>query len=135
MFNKQGEIRQCNEGKYGFHLREYDHPEYTYFELEVPKHLETKDLEVNIDPHWVSVRVRGKLTQLRLNDEISVTDSKTERSQITGILKITMKKVTPQPFLTVTDETEDKKKEKQKKEQIKKECEEKERTTGLQLCA
>jgi protein TilB len=68
MYNKQGEIRQCNEEKYPFHLREYDHPEYSYFEVEVPEHMETKDLEINISPTWVSIRIRGKLTQLRLSE-------------------------------------------------------------------
>lgn len=58
-------------------MKEYDHPEYSYFELEVPKYMETKDLEVNVDPGWVSVRVKGKLTQLRLAEEIIVSETKT----------------------------------------------------------
>lgn len=32
-----GEPRVCNEGKYEFKLDEWDDPEFSYFELKVPK--------------------------------------------------------------------------------------------------
>lgn len=32
-----GEIRQCNEGKYRFKLREWDDADFTFFEIDVPK--------------------------------------------------------------------------------------------------
>ena len=41
MFRKDGDIRQCNEGKFSYQLKEYDDPDYSFFELEVPKHLDT----------------------------------------------------------------------------------------------
>lgn len=93
MFRPDGDIRQCNEGKYKFHLREWDDPDWTIFELEVPKFMDTSFLDVNLDPKWVSVRVKGKLTQLRLNEEIIVEQSDVKRSQTTGALVIKLKKL------------------------------------------
>lgn len=72
MTRPDGEIRQCNEGKYKFKLREWDDADYTFFEIEVPKYLDTSLLEVNLNPKYVSVRIKGKLTQLKLLDEIKV---------------------------------------------------------------
>jgi protein TilB len=65
MFNEKGEIRQCNEGRFKFQLKEFEDPEYTIFSLNVPKHLETSELTVNINPNWVSVRVKKQLVQLK----------------------------------------------------------------------
>lgn len=44
MYTNNGEIRQCNEGKFKFSLREFDDPDFSYFEIEVPKHLDTSEL-------------------------------------------------------------------------------------------
>ncbi len=33
MFTKNGDIRQCNEGKFKFRLREFDDPDYSFFEI------------------------------------------------------------------------------------------------------
>lgn len=33
MFRKDGDIRQCNEGRFTYRLREHDDPDYTLFEL------------------------------------------------------------------------------------------------------
>lgn len=59
MFLSTGEIRQCNEGKYDYILNEWDDPEFTLFEVKIPKHLDTSLLEVNMNPRWVSVRIKG----------------------------------------------------------------------------
>lgn len=99
MYNEKGEIRQCNEGRYPFHLEEYNDPDYSFFELEIPKFMDTNQMNVNIDPKWVSVRVKGKLTQMRLNEEIITSESTVERSQITGILTIKMKKLKALTFI------------------------------------
>ena len=37
--------------------------------------MDTSEVTVNIDPKWVSVRVKGKLTQMRLSEEIIVSES------------------------------------------------------------
>lgn len=33
MYLNNGEIRQCNEGKFKFSLREFDDPDFSYFEI------------------------------------------------------------------------------------------------------
>lgn len=77
MFTQSGEIRQCNEGRFKFTLKEYDDADYTVFTLQVPRHLETGELVVNVNPMWVSVRVKKQLVQLKLTEEILVEESKT----------------------------------------------------------
>lgn len=76
MYKPNGEIRQCNEGKYKFKLREWDDADYTFFDLELPKFLDTSLLDVNLNPKWVSVRIRDKLTQLKFSQEVMVDGSK-----------------------------------------------------------
>lgn len=41
MYTQNGDIRQCNEGRFKFLLKEYDDPDFTIFSLQVPKHLDT----------------------------------------------------------------------------------------------
>lgn len=60
-YNKQGEIRLCNEGQMNFSIWEYDHEETTYFTLEVPKAIETKDIDIEILKEHISIRVKEKL--------------------------------------------------------------------------
>jgi protein TilB len=38
--------------------------------------MDTSLLVLKLDPHWVSLRIKGKLLQLRLDDEIEVAQSK-----------------------------------------------------------
>ena len=84
-FTKDGTIRQCNEGKYKYLLREWDDPEFTTFTMNLPKFLETSLVDANIEPNCISVRVKEKLTQIRLNEEVIVEKSSVQRSQVTGI--------------------------------------------------
>ena len=132
MFRKDGDIRQCNEGKFSYQLKEYDDPDYSFFELEVPKHLDTSQLVVNINPKWVSVKVKNKLIQLKLTEEIVIHESKTERSQITGYLVIKMKKLNSLEFLRKNQENE--KRKKKQEEEAKKKAQEEEKAKRMRLC-
>jgi protein TilB len=89
-----GMARQCNEGKYEYKLSEWDDPEFTNFEIRIPRFMDTSLLDVNLQPKLISVRIKGKLTQLRLNDEILVEKSTIQRSSVTGILHVKMPKLT-----------------------------------------
>ena len=80
MYLKSGKVRQCNEGKYDFQLLEYDDPVYTLFKLKLSKFLDTSLIEVNVDPKFVSVRVKGKLTQLKLTEEVMTEGAIVQRS-------------------------------------------------------
>lgn len=92
MYGRDGNLRQCNEGRYKFDLLEYEDPEWSEFILHVPKYLSTEHLDVNLFPNLVSVRIKGKLTQVKLWEEIIVSESKIQRAMTTGKLHITMKK-------------------------------------------
>ena len=67
----------------------------------------------------MSVKVKNKLIQLKLTEEIVIHESKTERSQITGYLVIKMKKLNSLEFLRKNQENE-KRKKKQEEEAKKK---------------
>jgi len=114
-------------GKYEYLLKEWDDPDFSFFELKIPKYLDTSLIDVNINPNWVSVRIKGKLTQMKLQDEIIVEKSSIQRSQITGFMTIKMQKLTPNYLLKRTLQTEE---EKKKKETDRKKKEEKEKLEG-----
>jgi protein TilB len=48
---------------------------------------------VNVNPTYISVRIKGKLTQLRLDEEVYSDKSIIKRSEITGELVVIMPKV------------------------------------------
>lgn len=56
MYNKDGELRICNEGRYPYKLREWDDPEWSFFEIEIPHFMETSQLTCELFPSFVSVR-------------------------------------------------------------------------------
>ena len=95
-------------------LREWDDAEYSFFSMKVPKFLDTSLLEVNLNPSWVSVRIKGKLTQMKFMEEIIVDKSVIERSQITGDLLIKMLKLTPNYLLKKAEEAKKLKEKSQK---------------------
>jgi len=105
-----GQPRQCNEGKYEYKLLEWDDPDYTLFEIKIPRFMDTSLVDVNLEPKLVSIRIKGKLTQLRLNDEILVEKSQIQRSAVTGILHVKMPRVNPNELIRA---------DKQKKEEEK----------------
>jgi protein TilB len=55
--------------------------------------MDTSLIVLKLDPKWVSVRIKGKLLQLRLEDEVNVAESKSERSQTTGRLAVRLRKM------------------------------------------
>mmetsp|Transcript_4340 Transcript_4340/g.7231 ORF Transcript_4340/g.7231 Transcript_4340/m.7231 type:complete len:422 (-) Transcript_4340:36-1301(-) len=97
VYNARGEIRQCNEGKYDFNMDDQSVPGKIIFELGVPKYLETGSLDVDVNPSYVRVVVKEKVTQLKLPAEVSTDASKVQRSRTTGCLRIEMPMVNPAP--------------------------------------
>ena len=89
---KNGNIRQCNEGRYTFSLDESDDHSKLIFNLEVPRHMTTDSLNVDLQPQYVRVDIRGKITQVRFDEEILVERSTVQRATTTGWLCITMPK-------------------------------------------
>lgn len=56
MYNKDGEMRQCNEGRYEYKLREWDDPEWSFFEMQLPHFLDTSQISFELFPNFVSIR-------------------------------------------------------------------------------
>lgn len=95
IYNYRGEIRQCNEGKYDFNIDPYSEPNKVIFELAVPKYLETSALDVDVNPLYVRVVVKDKVTQLKLPEEVRPDAAKVQRSRVTGTLRIEMPVTNP----------------------------------------
>lgn len=97
VYNERGEIRMMNQGKYEFSLFDDVEKERIRFELKVPKYLDTSDMEVDLNPLYVRIRVRDKYTQIRFSHEIIVEKSTVQRSQANGALVIVCPKLDPDP--------------------------------------
>ncbi|KAF4676093.1 hypothetical protein FOL47_006701 [Perkinsus chesapeaki] len=51
--NHRGEIRQCNEGKYNFHIDEFGSPGMVVIEIDVPAYLDTSLIDVDVQPNYI----------------------------------------------------------------------------------
>lgn len=90
-FAEDGRPYNINQAKIDFIFNSDDPNLYT-LDLAVYKHLDTSLIDVDVQPHYVRVTIRGKLFQLHLPEEVDTTNSTAQRSQITGHLVITMPK-------------------------------------------
>ena len=89
VYRENGEIRVCNYGKYDFRLDEdYFRSGITTFELKLPKFMDTSNITVDLNPQYVRVIAKDKLTQLKFNYDINVENSTIQRSTTTGHLLI-----------------------------------------------
>jgi len=86
VLNSRGEIRQCNEGGYNYSLND-DSGDCIVFELHAPKYLDSSLIVVDLNPTYIRIVVKKKVTQVKLDDEIVVSSSRVERSRTTGVLK------------------------------------------------
>jgi protein TilB len=87
IYKDNGEIRVCNQGKYEF---VFDEDIYvsgiTVFELKVPKHMQTSQIQVDLTPQYVRCVVKDKATQIKFGYEIITEKSLIQRSTTTGDL-------------------------------------------------
>eukprot|EP01022_Parablepharisma_sp_SALTPOND_P020009 TRINITY_DN3522_c0_g1_i1.p1 TRINITY_DN3522_c0_g1~~TRINITY_DN3522_c0_g1_i1.p1 ORF type:complete len:340 (+),score=47.95 TRINITY_DN3522_c0_g1_i1:786-1805(+) len=117
VYNSDGEIRQCNQGKYKFKFTDNWDEENLVLEVFVPKFLDTSLINVDLNPMYVRMDIKGKITQLKLSEEIIVGKSKVQRSTTTGALQLVCPKLNFDPAIK-----ERKKKNKvQEKKEMKKE--------------
>uniref|UniRef100_A0A1B6BZ90 Dynein axonemal assembly factor 11-like CS domain-containing protein n=1 Tax=Clastoptera arizonana TaxID=38151 RepID=A0A1B6BZ90_9HEMI len=93
LFNKDGEPLNVNEARIVFNLTENDENNSFVLELVLYKFLDTQLLEVDVQPMYVKVIVKGKVFQITLREEVNTEQSTAKRSQTTGHLVITMPKV------------------------------------------
>ena len=55
--------------------------------------MDTSLVDVDVQPYYVRVTLKGKILQLRLHSEVKPDSSSAKRSQVTGHLLVTMPKV------------------------------------------
>lgn len=91
-FTDDGRPFNINQPKIDFKFSDEEPGKYI-LDLFVYKHLDTSLLDVDIQPNFVRVTIKNKMFQLHLPEDVDTTNSKAERSQITGHLVITMPKV------------------------------------------
>jgi protein TilB len=89
------EIKQKNEGGWGFRWDEETKAGCVILDVEVARHLDSSLIDVDIHPTYVSIVIKSKLLRLRLPAEIKVAESKCQRSKTTGSLQVIMPKVNP----------------------------------------
>ena len=92
VYNPQGEVRQCNEGRYEFMFLESKDKTCILLEVQIPRFMDTSLVNVDLNPVYVRLDIKGKITQLKFDEEILVDKSKIQRSTTTGALLITMPK-------------------------------------------
>lgn len=111
VYNDSGEIRLCNEGKYKFNIDDDSEIGYSIFTMYLPKYLDTSLITVDLNPKYIRVNVKGKITQIKFFEDILVEKSKIQRSQITGALVVKC------PMAKYTDEDRKIAMEKRKKKE------------------
>jgi len=88
----------------------------------IRRHLDTSYINVDVNPTYVRVTIKGKILQLTLPCEVSVERSNVRRNTTTGNLVINMARLTPCNCLTAIvkkDESTSKRKEKFNKRETK----------------
>ncbi|GBP38621.1 Protein tilB homolog [Eumeta japonica] len=91
MFASDGRPFNINQAKIDFKFDDSE-PDRYILDLSVYKHLNTNLLDVDVQPNYVRVTLKGKIFQLCLPEEVDTSNSTAQRSQITGHLVITMPK-------------------------------------------
>lgn len=86
-------ILNKNEGKWDFSLNDYDSATSIVLDIPVGKFLDTSLIDVDVQPTFVRVLIKGKLLQLTLSEEVSPDKSVAQRNKHTGHLVITMPKL------------------------------------------
>ncbi|CAF3547551.1 unnamed protein product [Rotaria socialis] len=83
----------CNEPKVDFKMLESDDDRHVILDVAVFRHMDTSLVDVDVQPLYVRVTIKGKILQLVLPEEVNTTQSVAERSKISGHLVIKMPKL------------------------------------------
>lgn len=92
-FTDDGRVLNINQGKWDFEF--CDDEENNRFVLDLPcfKYLDTSLIDLDVQPLYCRVIVKGKVFQLALSEEVNPDSSSAKRSQTTGHLIVEMPKV------------------------------------------
>lgn len=89
------EIRQKNEPGVEFFWDEEIKNDYIALRINLPKHLDSSLIDVDVNPTYISIVIKSKLLKLRLPCEVKSSESSCKRSKLTGELVVKMPKVNP----------------------------------------
>ncbi|XP_072855451.2 dynein axonemal assembly factor 11 [Pogona vitticeps] len=92
LITPEGKVLNANEPKLPFSLNDDEENNQFILDLSVYRHLDTSLLDVDVQPTYVRVTVKGKTFQLVLPAEVKPDNSSAKRSQTTGHLVITLPK-------------------------------------------
>ncbi|KAJ3290494.1 Protein tilB [Borealophlyctis nickersoniae] len=90
LFAPDGRVLQKNEGKWPFSFTNTAHT--IILDVDISKFLDTSLIDVDVQPTYVRVTIKGKILQLVLEEEVRTDELICERSRVTGHLAVTMLK-------------------------------------------
>ncbi|XP_045717268.1 dynein axonemal assembly factor 11 [Phyllostomus hastatus] len=93
LITEDGRALNVNEPKLDFSLKEDEKRNQIILDLAVYRYMDTSLINVDVQPTYVRVMVKGKPFQLALPAEVSPDSSSAKRSQTTGHLVVCMPKV------------------------------------------
>ncbi|XP_050670149.1 protein tilB [Leptidea sinapis] len=91
LFAPDGRPFNINQAKIGFKFKDNE-PDKYILDLAIYRYLDTSLVDIDVQPNYVRVTLKGKIFQLHLPEEVDITNSTAIRSQITGRLLVTMPK-------------------------------------------
>ncbi|XP_064410508.1 dynein axonemal assembly factor 11 [Latimeria chalumnae] len=92
LITADGRVLNVNEPKIDFLLTDNEEDNRLILDLAVYRYLDTSLLDVDVQPTYVRVSIKGKPFQLVLPAEVNPDSSSARRSQTTGHLVVTMPK-------------------------------------------
>ncbi|XP_066543674.1 dynein axonemal assembly factor 11 isoform X2 [Amia ocellicauda] len=92
LITSEGRVLNVNEPRLDFSLTEDEDNNHIVLDLAVYRYLDTSLLDVDVQPMYIRVKVKGKTFQLVLPAEVNPDSSTAKRSQTTGHLLVTMPK-------------------------------------------
>uniref|UniRef100_A0A803XWU6 Leucine-rich repeat-containing protein 6 n=1 Tax=Meleagris gallopavo TaxID=9103 RepID=A0A803XWU6_MELGA len=93
LVTEEGKILNVNMPKLHFSLKDDEENNQLILDLAVYRHLDTSLLDIDVQPTYIRVLVKGKTFQLVLPEEVKPDSSSAKRSQTTGHLVVSMPKV------------------------------------------
>ncbi|NWS70350.1 TILB protein, partial [Crotophaga sulcirostris] len=88
----EGKVLNANVPKLNFSLKDDEENNQIILDLAVYRHLDTSLLDIDVQPTYIRVLVKGKPFQLVLPEEVKPDCSSAKRSQTTGHLVVSMPK-------------------------------------------
>uniref|UniRef100_A0A3Q1IL74 Leucine-rich repeat-containing protein 6 n=1 Tax=Anabas testudineus TaxID=64144 RepID=A0A3Q1IL74_ANATE len=93
LITADGRVMNVNEPKLDFSLTEDEENNTIVLDLAVYRHMDTSLIDVDVQPTYARLNVKGKIFQIVLPAEVKPDSSTAQRSQTTGHLVLTMPRV------------------------------------------